>query len=391
MNENVKKKILVINDSKSIREIIQFYLEMKNYEVYQAIDGYEGIEKAKKVMPDLILLDVIMPGLDGYQTCEKLKQDPKIQEIPVIFLSSLSNTQDKIKGLESGGVDFINNTTDQAELLARIETHLKIRDLTQELKTSNRELILKQKALNDDLRAAAIIQQSLLPIQAPIIPNVKVAWFCNPCELIGGDICNITHLNHENLSLYILDVSGHGVPSAMVTVSMTQYLGQKQQLLQSSLSPKQLLMDLNQEYPFEKFNMFSTIFYMTLNIRTGKLSYSSAGHPPAVYLSLHKELKLLNPTGPLIGLDRSFTYDEEVENLQAGDKVILYTDGIIELRNPNNEFYGAERFYALLEKIKYYSINSIIQLVSSSLQEFAQGRAPQDDISILGVEFQKSG
>lgn len=384
---DMKKKILVINDSENLREIIQFYLELNNYDVCQAADGYKGLEKAKQELPDLILLDIIMPGIDGFEVCRLLKKDPKTQEIPVIFFSSLSNTEDKVKGLESGGVDFINNTADQPELLARIETHLKIRDLTHKLQVSNQELRLKQKALNEDLYAAASIQQSLLPTKIPVIPNVKMAWLCQPSELVGGDICNIISLN-ESLISYILDVSGHGVPSAMVTVSITQYLRQKQ-FLDPATSPKQVLINLNHEYPFEKFNMFSTIFYMIFNPQNGKLIYSSAGHPPAVHLNPQRELSLLEPTGPIIGVSPDFHYEEREENLQPGDKVILYTDGITEFRNSEGEFYGSERFYALLEQSKHRPINDIVQLISHSLQEFGKGQAPRDDISVLGVEFQK--
>jgi phosphoserine phosphatase RsbU/P len=386
----MKKKILVINDSESLSEIIQFYLELNHYDVFLASDGYQGIEKAKQLLPDLILLDVVMPGIDGFEVCRLLKQDSTTQEIPVLFLSSLSNTNDKIKGLESGGVDFINNTADQPEVLARIETHLKIRELTQKLQTSNQELRLKQKALNEDLYAAASIQQSLLPPSNLALPdNVSMAWTCQSSELVGGDICNIISFDNQYIIAYILDVSGHGVPSAMVTVAVTQYLQQKQ-FLNHLFSPKKTLSDLNREYPFEKFNMFSTIFYMLLNTQNGKLTYSNAGHPPAIYLSPKGKFRLLDTTGPMIGIDSQSTFEEKEEILQPGDKVILYTDGVTEFRNDQGEFYGSERLYALLEQCKSCSLDEIIGSISQSLKEFGNGQAPRDDISILGVEFKSN-
>lgn len=384
----MKRKILVINDSETIRKIVRFYLEMKEYEVIEGINGPDGIEKAKVHLPHLILLDVIMPGMNGFEVCRELKKNQNTQEIPVIFLSSLNETNDKIQGLESGGVDFINNSTDQGEIHARIETHLKIQELTCDLKKSNQELMIKQKALNEDLQAAGVIQQSLLPDKIPIIPNIQLAWTCHPCALVGGDICNITPVDDDQLILYLLDVSGHGVPSAMVTVSMTQYLGQKDVMTQSH-SPKQILKQLNREYPFEKFNMFSTIFYMTLNPQNGRFIYSNAGHPDGVYLSPHKPLKLLGGTGPLIGVDPKGDFEEVEDSLKQGDKIFLYTDGLIEFRNSKGEFYGSERLYDLLEEIKHHSIHEIVQLVSDSLQEFGEGKPPQDDVSLLGVEFQK--
>lgn len=380
------KKILIINEDESLREIFQMYLELKKYEVYEAPTGSIGLEKANQILPDLILLDVRLPDINGYEVCRKLKQNPATTDIPVLFLSSLLETSEKIKGLESGGLDFINNATDYAEILARIETHLKIKELNDALKASNQELMIKQKALNEDLQAAAFIQQSLLPLNRTKIENLEVSWLCQPCELVGGDICSINQTNHESSAFYVLDVSGHGVPSAMVTVSITQFL---QQLYQTSISPKHALSVLNRNYPFEKFSMFSTIFYMTFNSQKGKLTYSSAGHPPGIHLSKEKPLQLLTGNGPVIGIDTDYQYEEYERTLQTGDKVILYTDGIIEFCNSSGEQYGSERFYELLEEQKSHSVEEIIRLVGNSLKEFGKGNAPQDDISILAIEFKK--
>lgn len=384
-------KILVINDSESVSEIIQYYLEMNHYSVYTAFNGLEGFEKAKNIIPDLILLDVVMPGIDGFETCLLLKKEPSTQDIPVLFLSSLSDTTDKIKGLDCGGVDFINNSVDQQELLARIETHLKIKELTKKLQDSNQELRLKQKALNEDLYAAANIQLSLLPPPNLSLPkNIEVTWSCQPSELIGGDICNISPIcDNTHLSCYVLDVSGHGVPSAMVTVSVTQYL-REIQLLTPPLSPSQVVSELNREYPFEKFNMFSTIFYMILNAQNGKLMYSNAGHPAGVYLSPGKKCQLLESTGPMIGVDSLSSFSEQEITLMPGDRVFLYSDGITEYRNDKGEFYGSERFYALLEKYPSHPLNEMTELIYRSLKEFGNGESPRDDISILGIEFKKN-
>ncbi len=383
----MKKKVLVINDSRSLSEIIQFYLEMKNYDVAIAPDGYQGVEKAKEFLPDIILLDVIMPGIDGFEVCRRLKQEPITQEVPILFLSSLTNSEDKIKGLEIGAVDFISNTADQPELLARIGTHLKIRELTQKLKNSNQELRTKQKALSDDLYAAAHIQKSLLPPDLIHLPNhIKIAWFCQSSELVGGDICCFLPLNDENLIAYILDVSGHGVPSAMVTVSVTQYLNQLL-MMNQNITPKEALAKLNKEYPYEKFNMFSTIFYLKMNMKTGHLLYCNAGHPPGIILSKDHEYKLLDSTGPMIGIDQSSSFEEMEEKIMPGEKIILFTDGITEYRNEIGEFYQSERLYSLLEKFKNEPIQTIIQSVIQSVKEFGKGYPPRDDISIMGIEF----
>lgn len=382
------KKILIINDDKSIREILKLYLEIKKYEVYQAADGFQGVDEAKKALPDLILSEVTLPGINGYEVCRKLKEDPNTREIPVIFLSGLLATDEKIRGLESGGVDFINNAADYAEILARIETHIKIKELNQQLQFTNRELLLQQKILNEDLRAAAMIQKSLLPLRSPNILDLDIAWSCVPCALVGGDICNIHPISDDTSVFYVLDVSGHGVSSAMVTVSITQYIQQKLQM-GSNISPRQILIDLNQAYPYENFNMFSTIFYMVFNSQTAKLTYSSAGHPPAVFLSPIRPFELLSGDGILIGVDPNFLYEEKEVVLQEGEKLILYTDGVTELTSSLNNLYGEERLYNLLEQVKSLPIKEIVRIVSGSLREFAGSIAPRDDITLLGIEFKK--
>lgn len=381
------KKILIINDDESLREIFQMYLELKKYEVYEASNGTEGLEKAKKILPDLILLEVQLPDIKGDEVCRRLKKNEETKDIPVLFLSSLLETSEKIKGLESGGLDFINNAADYAEILARIETHLKLRELNQELQASNQKLILKQNALNEDLYAAAYIQQSLLPVQPPQkIENLEIAWLCNPCEMVGGDICSINRLNNELSVFYVLDVSGHGVPSAMVTVSVTQFI---QQLFHSFFSPKETLTALNRSYPFEKFNMFSTIFYMTFNNQKGTLIYSSAGHPPAVHLSPDSPFRLLTSNGPVIGIAANYSYEECVETLKFGDKIILYSDGIVEFSGESNQQYGTERFYHLLEEIKSHPVQEIVRIVSENLKDFGKGKAPYDDVSMIALEYKK--
>lgn len=382
----MSKKIFLINRNENVTEILKIYLEMKNYEVFQTNNGIDGLELAKQLQPDLILLDVTLQHLNGYEVCKQLKENPSTKDIPVLFLSSLMGTQEKIKGLESGGVDFINDAADYAEIFARIETHIQIKELTQKLKASNKELLAKQRLLDDDLKAAAFIQKSLLPIQKPQIAKLKVSWFCEPCSLVGGDICSIHPISDTLSAFYILDVSGHGVSSAMMSVSITQYIRQRQRL-EPNLSPQQILTNLNHNYPYENFNSFSTIFYMVFNNQNGTLTYSSAGHPPAVHLSLSKPFQLLGTEGGLIGVDSSSSFSEKEERLEKGDKVILYTDGITEFKNPDGELYGEERFYRLLEEVKVRPLEQIITHINMTLKEFGKGHPPSDDVSILGVEY----
>lgn len=386
--------ILVINDEEPVREMITLFLQQKKYPVLEAADGPTGLDIALKKQPDLILLDVMMPGMDGYEVCAKLKQDPLTKEIPVIFLSSLSAAKDKIKGLELGGVDFVTRVSDQAELLARVQTHLKISSLTKELVLRNQELITKQKYLDEDLQAAATIQNSLLPQQQlKGFPNLHVAWKCLPCDRIGGDIFNFFRVDDDHIAFYMLDVSGHGVPSAMVTVSVCQHFqdtttnAQNGDILKE-FSPTKLLSALDKEFPLERFNKFFTIFYMILNAKTGQFFYSNGGHPPTVLLHPDRPYELLARGGTVIGVNEALLFEEGAVTLQKGDKVVLYTDGITEYQNEKGELYGSKPFYELLEKVKHESNEKVIEEVLKAILEFGHGSPAADDVSIMIIEYQ---
>jgi sigma-B regulation protein RsbU (phosphoserine phosphatase) len=163
------EKVLIVDDSVDNRRLLVRTLQKSGFELAEAANGKEALSRTREFYPDLILLDIMMPELDGYQVCETLKSDPDTADIPVIFLSAKTETQDKIKGLEIGGVDYITKPFDRGEVLARVRTQLKLRSLM-------KEILEKQKRLDEDLRAAAAIQASLLPQQLPELDGFACAW-----------------------------------------------------------------------------------------------------------------------------------------------------------------------------------------------------------------------
>ena len=387
------ERILVIDDSDGSRELIGRFLEKAGYEVMVATDGQDGLAKAFAAEPDLILLDIMMPGMYGYEVCETLKKEARTRDIPVIFLSALGESRDKIRGLEIGGADYITKPFDRGEALARVRTHLKISRLTKEVMAANRELLEKQQRLDEDLQAAAGIQQSLLPKLLPTAAAFEMAWKYIPSEAIGGDIFNVFPLDGDGkrLAFYMLDVSGHGVPSALVTVSVSQSLqplsGQIIKNNNNFASPGEVLTALDREYPIERFDKYFTMFYGILDAGEGVLTYSSAGHPPPVHLYERSPYDLLDKGGPIIGMGGSIPFGEEAVSLTQGDKVILYTDGVSECQNGKGEFYSEQRFYQLLETLKKKPIALMMEEIVKDIGAFLSGVNPQDDITILGIEY----
>jgi len=276
------------------------------------------------------------------------------------------------------------------------------------LKQLNQELIEKQKRLDEDLAAAAEIQKSLLPPSVHSAENLEVAWKFKPCEHMGGDIFNLFQLDGDHWAIYVLDVSGHGVQAAMVTVSVSQFLQPnsghlfkrkpgKLSQTRKLRTPAEVLAALDREFPFERFNNFFTIIYMIINTRTGELRYSNAGHPHSILLRKDGKMELLQSGGPAIGIGdlpllrgQENRYAEGRPHLAPGDKLFIYTDGIVDFQNPKGEFYGTERFYQTLEALQGESVQGIVEKAIRSLMDFGNNAEPLDDITLLGLEFKKN-
>ncbi len=393
----MSEKVLVVDDNAVNRKLLNVILVKAGYDVAEAVDGEDALEQAFAFMPDLILLDVMMPKMDGYEVCTVLTRDSRTRDVPIIFLSARSDTEDKVRGLDVGGVDYITKPFHQQEVLARVRNQLKIRNLTNQIMRANEELLQKQRYLDLDLRAAAGIQESLLPKQAPGIKNVEIAWSYKACDQIGGDIFNVMRLDEHYLAFYMLDVSGHGVPAALVTVSVHQTLGPQTGFVTKRrltvppyyeiVPPGEVLRHLDKEYPFERFDKFFTIAYVVLNFRTGGLQYSNAAHPYPILIRADGSLEILDKGGGIIGVDTFHAFEEEEKQLYSGDKLILFTDGLIEAENDRDEFYGEDRLHSLLQELRHEPIQSLLDGISDTLNTFTQGRKPRDDISLLGISF----
>lgn len=286
---------------------------------------------------------------------------------------------------------------------------LKYSTSEKKLKQLNRELIDKQKRLDADLAAAAQIQKSLLPQKIDSSENLAVAWKFKPCEHMGGDIFNMFQLSDDHWAIYMLDVSGHGVQAAMITVSVSQFLQPnsghlfKKQAGKSSRSPKfrtpaEVLVTLDREFPFERFDNFFTITYMIINTATGDLRYSNAGHPYPIVMRKNGEMELLPKGGPAIGMGGFQLLDEQAKRFEEGccqfnpgDKLFIYTDGIVEYQNRDHELYGTRRFCEALEALRGESINRMVKKSIKSLMNFGQHAKLQDDVTLLGLELKKIG
>lgn len=390
------EKILIVDDSDDSRKLLAAILKSEGFQLQEAADGAGAVRICREELPDLILLDIVMPVKDGYETCRELKNAPATELVPVIFLSAKGGASDKVKGLHLGAVDYITKPFDRAEVVARVKTQMKIHNLTRKLSESNKMLQEKQYRIEEDLKAAAQIQSALLPTKKPDLRELSFAWQFIPSDQSGGDIFNIHQLDHSTLIAYLVDVSGHGVPAAMVTVSVVQSLQPHgRAILESSgengslttaRQPSKVLDILNNEYPIERFDKYFTIVYLIIDRLSGQLTYSSAGHPPPLLMRASGKIERLEVGGPMIGLGDMLPFEDGHTRLMKGDRLFLHTDGITEYCH-DEEFFGRQRLESEISRTMRLPLDSACRDIIGSVQEFGSGSKADDDITLVALEY----
>lgn len=356
-------KLEVYTHGKSNEEIVLGTLKKGSHFGEQALLGKTVRNASVRTLTECILL--------------KIKQK--------IFTFLLEKYRILKNELQSIGVEQLTSRLN--ELVGREDSHEKIRSLTEALIKANKGLIQNQKIIHEDLKAAALIQQSLLPSKSQEYSKVRFAFEYCPYLSVGGDLFDIIQVD-DKMIIYILDVSGHNIPSAMVTISVAQFI-QQQNLAHGKelIQPKEMINLLNKQYPFNKFDRFFTIMYLLLDLHTGKLLYSGAGHPPGIILKTSGNMEFLTSKNGIIGLNGNKDVTDQETVLTKGDKLILYTDGITDFQDASNEFFGTKRFIDLLEKNKTEPIEKLKNNVLHSLREYGKGTNQTDDFTLLGMEI----
>lgn len=377
--------ILIVDDTPSDIRVLSEVLRQE-YKTFFATNWKDCLELAASRQPNLILLDVMMPEKDGYEVCRLLKANIATKDIPVIFVTGLSQEEDETRGLEIGALDYITKPFKPAVVRARVKTHLLIMQ-------QRAELVRKQLKLEEDLQAAGIIQQALLPGALPDIDRAAFAWTFQPCEAVGGDILNIVSLDADTVGLYMVDVAGHGPPSAMLSVLVYQMMSSHTGILVDSSSgspvirqPEEVLSILDREFPLMRFERHFTIIYMVVNLAMGTLTYSNAAHCTPIVLRREGALELLEEAGTFIGL-QAFAFGQGKIDLSPGDKVVLYSDGLIEVEDALENAFGLERLKAAVLSLSQAPPAALAKGLHDQAVRFTGSRPLADDLSILVFEF----
>lgn len=401
--------ILIVDDDESGREALRRHLKHKGFATLIAGDAPSAMESVSAHHPDLVLLDVMMPEVSGMDLLSQLREQYDPTQLPVIMTTALNRSQEIVEAMRLGANDYVTKPLDFAVVLARIQTQLKLkqtvaqvlaleRDLSQrnyELQQANKELSEATDRTRQELEAAAKVQEAFLPTAPPVVGSLKFAWAFRPCAELAGDALNVFAFDAENVGMYVLDASGHGVPAALLAISATRLLslsdGSDSILIDTGpegsrpAGPADVAEHLNRKLAWNPAAaQFLTIFYAVLNATTREFTYVSAGHPGAIRCDQNGKSQLLEGTDLPIGIGE--TYEQHSIRLEPGDRVCLYSDGITEAMNGDRAQLGVERLQKIIETNREKPLQESIEEILHQVDAWTGDADARDDISVLAVE-----
>jgi serine phosphatase RsbU (regulator of sigma subunit) len=357
-------------------------LAEQGYHVRPVPDGLLALAAVQAELPDLILLDIRMPKMDGYQVCEHLKADALTRDIPIIFISALDATEDKVRAFQAGGVDYVTKPFQAAEVLARLETHLALQRL-------QKQLIEANERMAQELSLAGEVQASFLPRQVPEIPGWQISAMLKPAREASGDFYDFVLLPDARLGIVIADVSGKGAGAALYMALSCTLM---RTLAQQFPSQPELVLDaVNRRILADtSAHEFVTVFYGILDPVTGRLVYASGGHCPALHFPTDEtqEAHRLTRTGPALGIFEDRTWEQGTLQLDPADVLVLYTDGITEAYAGLPWLFGEERLVRSVQTTLREAgpqpppPHEIQDAILADVERFVGGAPQSDDITL---------
>ena len=369
------ESLLLVDDNPTNLQVLYQTLETTGCKLLVAKNGETALSIAQKASPDLILLDIMMPGIDGFEVCRRLKADPGTANIPVIFLSALTETKDKVQGLQLGAVDYVSKPFQPDEVIARVNTHLTIHRL-------KREVEQKKDALEAELEAASDVQRRLLPKGLPEIAGLKLAVHYETSLYAGGDYYDIAEMADNQWGFLVADAEGHSAPAA-VMMAMTCALFRSYP--EPPLDPGELLYFLNEHMCKVAEPSFVTALYIVYDANRHTLKIARAGHPPPmIYRSSDKKAIEYPCSGVFpLGIDPYEKVPVTEAELQPGDRILMYTDGITERFSLDGKTYGEARLLRQLEGNENFQPQQLLDAVMKDVDTFAGDRPADDDQALL--------
>lgn len=383
-------KILIVDDEPFNVDYLEQELEGSNCEIISANNGQEALEKVRFAAPDLVLLDIMMPGMDGYAVLSQLKAEASTRDIPVVIISASNDLKSVVRGIQMGAEDYLPKPFEPTLLHARVSSSLEKKRL-HDLRT------LYLKSLERELEIAREIQMSFLPTQLPTLEGWEVAAYFKAAREVAGDFYDALMLPNDQLVFNVGDVCGKGIGAALF---MTLY----RSLIRAAVTTNYFAplregqVDLNAErlkqavscannYVMETHEdaKFTTLFIGLVELKNGRLTYINCGNEPPLLIRKDGSLTELKPTGPAIGIFKGIEFTVGEVFLEKEDMLLAYTDGITDTMNSKNSTFGRQRLEGLVREYTG-GCSELLSLLVAQAHEFAGGVEQFDDITLLAVK-----
>jgi sigma-B regulation protein RsbU (phosphoserine phosphatase) len=363
--------ILVVDDTITNLDLVRSVLDAEGFRTLVASDGPTARDLSRARQPDLILLDVLMPGETGFETCAHLKSDPMTADIPIIFLSSLDDVKSKVAGLKIGGVDYVAKPVHGEEVLARVRVHLRIRE-------NNRALVGQHRARLEQLRDA---QQAIL-VRPEDCPEANFAVYYKPLEEAGGDFYDVVALGADIFAYFVADISGHGVSAAFLTSAVKALL---RQYAGPMFSPEDTMRGVDSVMgQMMGEEQYLTACYARLNRQTRRLTVVSAGHPPLILVRRDGTPQTVALDSEPLGMFGAAILRRQDLRVSRGDRFFMYTDGLIESSPGSGRREGLERLVGACVRHRGAPLGESAAVIAGELRP--EEHDVEDDLLLLAAE-----
>jgi phosphoserine phosphatase RsbU/P len=398
-----KMRILVVEDDPMQGLILVSLLKSHGHEVIAVSNGTAAWEELGRSTFNIVFTDWMMPGMSGPELIRKIRLTGVGRYVYVILCTSRSSRADLVEGLKSGADDYIEKPIHEDELLVRLAAGERVIDLERRLEEENRKLEESNRSLKkayqtirDDLDAAARMQRSLLPL-----PGTIHGIHCNslflPASVVAGDVFNFFPIGSSSVGFYLLDVSGHGIPAAMLSVTLSKVLTTRPEASSPLVAPTragsayairpphEALSEINDRFQ-DQGDMYFTMVYGVLNEDSGCLRLAQAGHPAPILLRRNKPPEPLGDGGFPLGVFPDRSFDPLEYQVERGDRLFLCSDGILECTNSAGEQFGQQRLMEVLNKHRQCSLDILLKSFQSTMHQWSGSTEFADDVTLLALE-----
>jgi sigma-B regulation protein RsbU (phosphoserine phosphatase) len=381
-------KVLAVDDNRENLDVLVRRLVRHGLDVETAESGLVALDTIRAHAFDLVLLDVMMPGVDGYTVLLELKSDPETRDIPVIMISALDELDSVTRCIEAGAEDYLPKPFDPTLLEARIGACLEKKALRDAEQGHLRKIEETQNRLDKELAEAAAYVRSTLP--APSESPLPVNWRYRPSSELAGDSFGYHWIDDEHFAIYLLDVCGHGVGACLLSVSAINVLRSGSLPGVDFRNPGEVLAALNNAFPMEKQNnLYFTLWYGVYHAPSRTLSFASGGHPPALLLepttSGAFQSRRLSSNGMIIGVMEDTSYSTQRCMIPLGSRLYVLCDGCYEIRSSSGEMADYAAFEAFMT-VHADSPNPLGDLENWAIAQRGESTL-EDDFSIMQIQF----